>query len=215
MSRARDHRRLLSIFAFGLLAVIAELVGASLTHRIDLGRHVRSPGYAHANYYPILLAAVKVGIALLLARLLWRLVRAHTTEQAARRVLVAVGARPRVRMSLSPRLWLAFFVVPSVIYLAQAQAEQLGGRWALLAPWLHSSALPVFAVLAVLMALAWSAVQGWLADYERYAEDAAEQVRRLGTRTPTVGSFPLFVLAIPPRRLFGLAFESRPPPVRA
>jgi hypothetical protein len=215
MSRARDHRRLLSIFAFGLLAVIAELAGASLTHRIDVGRHLSSPSYAHADYYPILLAAVKVGIALLLARLVWRVTRAHTTERAARRVLVAVGARPRLRLTLSPRLWLAFFVIPSVLYLAQAQAEQLGGRWALLAPWLHSSALPVFAVLAVLMALAWGAVQGWLADYERYAEDAAEQARRLGTRTPTAVSFPLFVLAIPPRRLFGLAFESRPPPARA
>jgi hypothetical protein len=214
MSRARDHRRLLSIFAFGLLALIAELAGASLTHRIDLGRHVSSPSYSHADYYPILLAAVKVGIALLLARLLWRITRAHTTERAARRVLVAVGGRPRVRLTLSPRLWLAFFVIPSVLYLIQAQTERLGGRWALLAPWLHSSALPVFAVLAVLMALAWGAVQGWLADYERYAEDAAEQARRLRTRTPTAVSFPLFVLAIPPRRLFGLAFECRPPPAR-
>ena len=47
------------------------------------------------------------------------------------------------------------------------------GRWALFFPWIHSSALPVFAVIAVLMAVLWSAVQRWLADYERYAEDAA------------------------------------------
>jgi hypothetical protein len=214
MRRARDHRRLLSTFAFGLLALVAELAGRSLTHRIDLGRHVRSPSYAGADYYPILLAAVKVGIALLLARLAWRVVKTHGTERAARRVLVAVGARPRLRLTLSPRLWLAFFAVPSVIYLAQAHAEQTNdmGRWTLLAPWLHSSALPVFAVLAVLMAVAWGAVQGWLADYERYVAEASKQARRLTAESLKGSAFPVLVLAVPPRRLFGLSFESRPPP---
>src|SRR5207244_375235 len=76
VQRARRHQRLLSVLAFGLLALVAELVGRSLTHRLDFGRHVRSPSYAGADYYPILLAAVKVGIALLLARLAWRLVKA-------------------------------------------------------------------------------------------------------------------------------------------
>src|SRR5256885_1205524 len=63
---ARRHQRLLSFLAFGLLAVAAELLGASLTARLDVGRHVRSPSYSHAAYYPALVAAVKVGIALLL-----------------------------------------------------------------------------------------------------------------------------------------------------
>ena len=107
MERARRHQRLLSAIAFGLLALAAELVGASLTHRIDLGRHVRSPSYSHAVYYPALIAAVKVGIALLLARLAWRLVRARSTERTARRALgVVTGDVPRVRIALSPRLWL-------------------------------------------------------------------------------------------------------------
>ena len=52
MERARRHQRLLSALAFGLLAVAAELVGRSLTHRIDVGRHVASPSYAHTDYYP-------------------------------------------------------------------------------------------------------------------------------------------------------------------
>jgi hypothetical protein len=216
MRRARDHRRLLSVVAFGLLALVAELVGGSLTHRIDVGRHIRSPSYSNADYYPFLLAAVKVGIALLLARLLWRVVRAHTTERAARRVLVAVGGRPRLRLTLSPRLWLAFFLVPSLLYLAQVDAEHMsGGRWAAFAPWLHSSSLPVFAVLAVLMSVAWGAVQSWLADYERYAEEASEQARSLIASPPEGLSFPVAILAVPPRRLFGLAFESRPPPACA
>src|SRR5205807_8526861 len=91
------------------------------------GRHVSSPSYAGADYYPFLLAAVKIGIALLLARLAWRIVKAHATDRAARRLLGAVGRRPdaapRVTLRLSPRLWLAFFVVTSLMYLVQLRAE--------------------------------------------------------------------------------------------
>ena len=221
MERARRHQRLLSVLAFGLLALVAELAGRSLTHRIDVGRHVRSPSYAGTDYYPILLAAVKVGIALLLARLAWRIVKARSAERAAHRLLAAVGVRParaapRIRLRLSPRLWLAFFALTSVIYLVQADAEQVTeGRWPLLAPWLHTSALPVFAVLAVLMALAWRAVQRWLADYERYAEDTTENARRLASAADEPIASPPQAAAASPRRLFGLAFESRPPPALA
>jgi hypothetical protein len=215
VARARRHQRIFSVLAFGLLALVAELAGRSLTHRLNLGEHVRSPGYAGADYYPFLLAVVKVGIALLLARLLWRVLRARETECAARVVLSALHARPRVRISLSPRLWLAFFALTSVIYLLQADAERMataGGRLQLVSPWLHSSALPVFAVLAVLMALAWRAVQGWLAEYERYVEESAATARRLASIAVEQPSFGPDVLSVPPRRLFGLAFESRPPP---
>jgi hypothetical protein len=218
MARARRHQRLLSVAAFGLLALVAELVGRSLTHRLNLGEHVRSPRYAGADYYPILLAAVKVGIALLLARLLWRVLKARETERAARAALSTLQARPRVRISLSPRLWLAFFALTSAIYLVQADAERVAaadGRLELVSPWLHSSALPVFAVLAVLMALAWRAVQRWLAEYERYAQESAETARRLASVAGEPQSFGPDVLSVPPRRLFGLAFESRPPPLPA
>ena len=83
MERARRHQRLCSILAFGLLALVAELVGRSLTHRVDVGRHVSSPRYAQTDYYPVLLVVVKIGVALLLARLLWRVVRARTAEAAS------------------------------------------------------------------------------------------------------------------------------------
>ena len=107
MERARRHQRLLAALAFGILAVAAELVGASLTQRIDLGRHIRSPSYSHAAYYPAVIAAVKVGIALLAASLVWRMLRAHAIARAAHRVAGAVvGEVPRVRPTLSPRLWL-------------------------------------------------------------------------------------------------------------
>jgi hypothetical protein len=212
MGRGRYHR-LLSISAFGLLALAAELAGRALIERIDLGRHVASPSYAHASYFPILVGFVKVGVALLLARLLWRVVKARAAERAALRLLGVRASRPRMRLSLSPRLWLVFFAVTAAIYLVQADAEgAAAGRWPLLSPWLHSSALPVFAVLAVLCALVWAAVRGWLADYEEYAQATAARALRLTARAVRVRR-PRVALSIPPRRIFGLAFESRPPPL--
>ena len=220
MDRARRHQRLFSGLAFALLALVAELVGRSLTHRLDVGRHVATPGYAGTDYYPFLLAAVKVGIALLLARLAWRFARAHAAARTARRLLAAVGTRParvpRVRVVLSPRLWLAAFLVTALFYLVQTDAERLStGRWPLLAPWLHTSALPVFAVLAVLVAVVWGIVAGWLAEYERFAEATVAHAHRAScdreSRPPHRQADALGT----PRLLFGLAFESRPPPAPA
>ena len=221
MERARRHQRLSACLAFALLALIAELAGRSLTHRLDVGRHVRSPSYAGADYYPFLLAAVKLGVALLLARLAWRFIRARAAARAARHVLAAAGGRPmgrapRMRLELSPRLWFASFVVTSTFFLVQTDAEQAAsGRWPLLWPWLHTSALPVFAVLAVLVALGWSAVARWLSEYERYAEDTFARAQLLGSRTEPARPRPRVGVEAPPRKLFGLAFESRPPPLPA
>src|SRR3954462_13252987 len=94
VQRARRHQRFSSALAFALLALSAELLGRSLAHRLDVGRHVASPSYAGADYYPFLLAAVKLGVALLLARLAWRFVRARSSAGAARRGLAAVGKTP-------------------------------------------------------------------------------------------------------------------------
>jgi hypothetical protein len=221
MARARRHQRLFSWLAFALLALIAELAGRSLTHHLNVGRHVGSPSYAGADYYPCLLAGVKIGVALLLARLAWRFARAHAAARAGRRLLAAVGGRPsrampRIRITLSARLWLAFFVVTTLIYLVQTDAEGLSaGRWPLLAPWLHTSALPVFAVLSVASALIWGIVAGWLADYERFAEATVAHARRAATAAPGLPVGRGADARATPRRLFGLAFESRPPPAFA
>jgi hypothetical protein len=216
MGWARKHARLLSVLAFCLLAFAAELAGRALTATIDVGRHVRSPADATADYYPFLLAGLKVGIALLLARLAWRVAKARATARAARRALRGHGLSPRAprpRLHLSPRLWLASFAITSFMYLVQTDAESAAaGRWPLLAPWLHTSALPVFAVLSVLLALIWRGAQRWLAEYERFAEAVAEQARRRGEQAPV--AWPRTgVPVLTPRRLHGLAFESRPPPV--
>jgi hypothetical protein len=220
MTRARRHHRILAWLAFGVLALAAEIIGRSLTHRFDLGRHVGAPSYRDANYYPMFLLGVKLAVALMLARLAWRFARARAAARAGRRVLAAVGKRarrtPRVRIELSPRLWLACFVLTSTIYLFQTDVEQLSeGRWPLLAPWLHSSALPAFAVVSVLMAVAWRAVAEWLSEYESYAEELVAEASRLSLRTRETIAWPAAEDRTAPRRLFGLVFESRPPPLPA
>jgi hypothetical protein len=220
MERARAHRRLSAFGAFALLALVAELCGRSLTVRLDLGRHVPTPSYGGTDYYPFLLAGVKVGAALMLALLTWRFVKARAAARAARRLLRAVGARvertPRVRVELSLRSWALAFALTAGFYLLQTDTERLtAGHWPLMSPWLHTSALSVFAVLSVIVSLVYAAVSQWLADYERYAEQTAAAARSLlglerGATTPRARS-----ALDPPRRLFGLAFESRPPPAPA
>ena len=220
VDRAKGHQRLLAGLALGLLVLIAELAGRSLTHRLDVGRHVGRVSYAHADYYPFLLAAVKVGVALMLARVAWRFARAHAAARAAQRVAVALGARPsrriaRVRVELSPRLWLLSFVGTASIYLVQADAERAGTpEWSLFGPWIHSSALSVFAVLSVLVALLYKAAECWLGEVESIAADAVAFLRRLTAVAPPAAP-PHATVADEPRRLFGLSFESRPPPVPA
>lgn len=221
MSRARSHQRLFGLLSLGLIGLVAELAGRSLTHRLDVGRKVGAVSYAHAEYYPFLLAGVKIGVALMLARVAWRFAKARAAGRAAQRVAVALGARPkrrapRVRIELSPRLWLISFVGTASIYLLQADAESAEiGRWTLLSPWLHSSALPVFAVLAVVVAVVYRAVAAWLADYESLAAEAVAYARRL--IAPGLPPAPLVCNADSraPRSRFGLAFESRPPPLPA
>ncbi len=199
---------------------MAELAGRSLTHRLNVGRHVGSR-YASADYYPFLLAGVKVALALLLARLAWRFVKARSAAQAGQRLLEAVGVRPtraapRFRLQLSPRLWFAAFAVTSLFSLIQTDAERLSaGQWSLLDPWLHTSALPVFAVLAVLFALVWSAVAHWLREYEQYAQATAAHARCVTSPAREPAPVRARDARIAPRRLFGLVFESRPPPLIA
>jgi hypothetical protein len=219
MKRARRHQVFLARVALVLLALVAELLGRSLAHRLDFGRHVDNP-YAGAQYYPILLAAVKVAVALMLARVAWRFVKARAVARAARRLLAAHGSRTtgpalRVRIELSPRLWLGSFLVTSLIYLVQVDAEGISaGRWPLLAPWLHTAALPVFAVLSVVVALVYRAVENWLSDYESYARDTAARASRLRVARLPVPR-PSVAELVTPRSLFGLAFEVRPPPLPA
>ncbi len=209
MERARRHQRFLARVALVLLALVAELAGRSLSHRLDFGKHVASPSYSGADYYPILLAVVKVSLALMLARLAWRFGKATRLLMTHR-----ARCRPKVRIELSPKLWLGSFLVTSLIYLVQMDAEEISaGRWPLLGPWLHTAALPVFAVLSVVVAVVYRAVEQWFSEYETYAQQTALRASRLAPVLPSPR--PALADMISPRALFGLAFESRPPPLAA
>jgi hypothetical protein len=220
MRRARSHSRIAGFAAFGLLALVAEIAGRDLTVRFDLGRHVPTPSYAGADYYPFLLAGVKIAVALMLAGLTWRFVRARSAARASARLLSAVGARPvdapRLRIELSLRSWLLSYGVTAGIYLVQTDSERIAvGHWPVMSPWLHTSALSVFAVLSVVVSLVYSAVARWLSEYERYAEAVAAAALSFVRRLRAAPLWHDRTESVSPRRLFGLAFECRPPPVTA
>jgi hypothetical protein len=213
-----SRRRWTALAAFGLLALVTELVGRSVTMRIDRSLSVDPLATTTTPYYPFLLGGLKVVVAVAAAALVWRILRAHAMATAAARLLATIGHRrvgtlPRPRLRLSPRLWAASFVATSIWYLVQNDAQRLSqGRWPLLAPWLHTYALPVFAVLAILPALGWGVVRDWLADVEDYAAAGFARAQFILRRTaPSRRPRPADDHA--PRHLFGLAFESRPPPL--
>ena len=108
----------------------------------------------------------------------------------------------------------ASFLVTACAYLVQENLERGGGggRWLSLAPLLHSSALPVFAVLAVLVAVLYRAVELWLGEYGALAAEATAFLRLLRSEAPRA-PHPAPEASAAPRRLFGLSFESRPPPL--
>jgi hypothetical protein len=206
--------------AFALLALVAELTGRSITDRLDAVLHVAPLATPSTPYYPFLLASVKILAGLAAAALAWRIARAHLAVAAGERLLarpVSRSLRPRPRLRLSPRLWLGAYAATSLWFLLENDGRNIltEGRWPALAPWLHTYALMVFAVLAIVVALGWTAARNWLADAEEYAAATVAFVSRI-----------LRVAAAPlrqylpdddhgPRRLFGIAFESRPPPLTA
>jgi len=213
------RRRGLATFA--LLVVMAEVAGRSLTSRVDARLHVRPLANSGADYYPFLLVGVKIVGALALAALLARATRARAAARAGERLLAAVGhgherGTPRLRPQLSFSVWLSAFVATAVIYLAQADAEGVAlGQWPSLDAWLHSYSLPVFALLAVGVAFAWR-FASWLHDVEDYVERTFARVRRILTAaTRLAGATHRATDDTAPRRRFGLAFESRPPPLTA
>jgi hypothetical protein len=219
-ARLRPRR---GLAAFALLVVVAEVAGHSLTAHVDRAFHVAPLAPTDAAYYPLVLVALKIVTALACAALLVRAARALATANAGERLLGAVGQAherraPRFRPGLSPRIWLAAFVATSIVYLVHADAEEAAaGRWPLLAPWLHTYALPTFAVLAVAVAALWR-VAGWLYDVEDYAVSTMARARRIlsaAFRAQTAAHPRAVGADTAPRRRFGLAFESRPPPLPA
>jgi hypothetical protein len=218
--RTRFLRRR-GVATFAVLVVVAEVAGRALTAHVDRALNVQPLARPDSSYYPFLLVGVKIAGALTLAALVARALRAWAAADAGRRLLAAAGHRhgprsPRLRPALSPRVWAAAFVATSCAYLVHIDADSAAaGRWALFNPWLHTYALPVFAVLAVLVALVFGLAR-WLHEIEDYAHRTLARVRRilgLSQRVRPRHARPTDDAA--PRRRFGLAFESRPPPLPA
>ncbi len=209
------------LVTFAVLVAVAEVAGRSVTARVDRALHLRPLAPSGASYYPFLLAGVKIAGALTLAALLARGLRAWAAADAGRRLLAASGhphetRSPRLRPNLSLRVWAGSFVASSLIYLVHTDAESAAdGRWPLFAPWLHTYALPVFAVFALGVAIVWR-LASWLYEIEDFADRAFEQVRRILSAPARLRArHPRPSDDDGPRRRFGLAFESRPPPVPA
>ncbi len=177
------------IVTFGFLVVAAEIAGRSVTVRVDRALHVAPLAPSGADYYPFLLLGVKIGGALLLAGLAARVARAWATAEAGERLLGAIGhahehRSPRLRPGVTPRLWLASFLATSLLYLVQTDVDGVAaGHPSAFAPFLHSYSLPVFAVLAVLVSLAWR-LATFVHAVEDYAHRTLARVRRLLSATP-------------------------------
>lgn len=208
---------------FAILVVVAEVVGRSLTTHVDRLFHVEPMAPKDASYYPFLLVGVKIVGAFALAALLARGMRARAAADAGNRLLSALGRAheqrsPRLCSGLSPRIWLASFAATSVLYLVHIDADGMAhGRWPLLAPWLHTYALPVYAVLALAIALVWR-FASWLYEVEDYAVRTFARVRRIldaALGASSRGAYSPATDETGPRRRFGLSFESRPPPLLA
>ncbi len=89
-----SRRKWAQVAVFGLLTLVAELTGRSITHRLDHRVRVEPLATPMAPYYPFLLAGVRVLAALALAAVAWRLVRAHAAASAGEAFLRTVGERP-------------------------------------------------------------------------------------------------------------------------
>jgi hypothetical protein len=212
------------LLTFAVLVLIAEVVGRSLTRHVDDAFHVAPIAPPDASYYPFLLVALKITGALAIAGLLARATRACAAADAGDRLLAALGRAherrsPRLRPGLSPRIWLASFGATSAAYLVHADADGIAaGRWPLFAPWLHTYALPVYAVLALGIALVWC-FASWLYEVEEYAERTIARVRRIIDDVLRAWARSVHGPAgddeTAPRRRFGLSFECRPPPLAA
>ena len=211
------------LVTFGVLVVIAEVVGRSLIGHVDRMFHVEPIARPDASYYPFLLVAVKTVGAIVFAGLLARGTSAWATADAGNRLLTTVGhgherRAPRLRVGLSLRVFFAAFAATSIVYLLHTDGDGIAaGRWPLFAPWLHTYSLPIFAGLAFVIALVWR-FASWLYEVEEYGVRTIARARRILTAVLTASTRCAHSRAADdaaPRRRFGLSFESRPPPLFA
>lgn len=213
----RPSRRHLAAGALVVAVLSGEVAGRWIAANLPLIADVPQRRHGGLDAWPAVVIAAKIGVALVLARLAWRLVRAHRRAAAGERLLQAGRShvvRPAPGIGLSARAWLVSFAAMSLLYLVPTSTGEItAGCWPLVAPWLHTQALPVFAVLAVVIAVLWRTISRWLAALERYGERLQHIIRSVegALCSPRHSS----AARLAPRALFGGSFQSRPPPAPA
>ena len=165
--------------------------GRSLTHRLDVGRHVGSPATRAPDYYPFLLAAVKLGDRAP-ARAARLALRPGARRRAGRHGACwpSASARrplPRLRLDLLAAALgcSSFLTSPRLFYLVQTDGEQACHRaaGALFAPWLHSSgAAGLRSARRARRARLERGRRAGSREYERYAEDTVRPRAGVGRR---------------------------------
>ena len=197
-------------------AVLAgEVAGRWLVANLPFFDQVPRRAQGGPDAWPALVVAAEVAVALLLARLGWRAVRALRVAAAGERMVRLrqhAAARPTPTIGLSPRAWLASFTAMAVLYVVPtSMAEASAGPWPLVAALWQTQALPVFAVLAAVVAVLWRTVSGWLAALERYGELLGSVIRSARAAVCAVRRRGRCADGAP-RSRFGVAFQCRPPP---
>ena len=141
------RRRLAATAGFALLALLTELTGRSIVVRLDRAFHVVPLATPTTLVLPVP-ARRRAGARRALAgRGSPGASSRRTSPPSPRSACSAASASgraglPRLRLRLSPRLWLLSFGATSTWYLLQNDAGPVAhGRWPLLAPWLHTYAL--------------------------------------------------------------------------
>lgn len=214
MKLSSRQKALLTLLA---LAVAGEVAGRWAITQLPLVSRVPARSHDGLDAWPVIVIVAKAGLAIILASVTWRLGRAHRVALAAERLLASTGrtqSRPDITIGLSFRVWAAAFLLMAGLYLVPTSTAELGsGCWPILAPWIHTPALPIFAIIAVLIALVWRTLSRWLEALEGYSRGLQALLRRLvrplARRHRTGAPF------ASPRSRFGVSFECRPPPLDA
>ena len=186
MERARRHQRLLSALAFGLLALVAELAGRSLTHRLELRPPRRDAELRGRRLLPVparrregrrsrsLLARARLAL-----RPRARAARAGGAARARRHG--APRALPRLRLdALAAALARVLRASTSVFYLVQTDAE--GARRPLaaaLAVAAHLGAARLRRARGPLSRSSGAPCAAGSPTYEQYAQATVARARRL------------------------------------
>ena len=214
-----SRRRLKAGAAFALLALLAELTGRALTARLDGALNVAPLATPTTRYYPFLLAGVRALAALARRR---RRLAARARACRGRRGRAAPRAdRPRAAAlpacALSPRLWLVSFARDLALVPAperrRAALRRAAGRCSRpgstptrcrSSPSARSCSRSAGAPCATGSPTSSDYAAATLARARRLLR--VRRCRRFARRLAGDDRAP--------RHLFGLAFESRPPPLR-